>query len=75
MTTALVGHGAAQQFEAHQLEYARTADQLYRLGRARRDGVGWTDDDAFVAEAERIISLSNEAWMARTIEEDGAAHR
>ncbi|MER7445203.1 DUF4231 domain-containing protein [Micromonospora avicenniae] len=75
VTTALVGYGAAQQFEAHQLEYARTADQLSRLGRSRRDGVGWTDDDAFVAETERIISLSNDAWMARTIEEDGTAHR
>ncbi|RKN15786.1 DUF4231 domain-containing protein [Micromonospora musae] len=75
VTTALVGYGAAQQFEAHQIEYARTADQLTRLGRLRRDGAGWSDDDAFVAEAERIISVSNEAWMARTLEEDGTAHR
>ncbi len=75
VTTAVVGYGAAQQYERHQIEYARTADQLSRLHRARRDGQGWTDDDAFVAEAERLIALSNEAWMARTLEEDGSAHR
>ncbi|MEU8299050.1 DUF4231 domain-containing protein [Micromonospora sp. NPDC048909] len=75
VTTALVGYGAAQQFEHQQIEYARTADQLSRLALIRREGHGWTDDAAFVAEVERIISLSNEAWMARTLEEDGSQHR
>ncbi|MGN9777993.1 DUF4231 domain-containing protein [Micromonospora sp. H33] len=75
VTTAVVGYGAAQQYEQHQIEYARSADQLIRLLRARRDGDGWTDDDAVVAEAERLIALSNEAWMARTLEEDGVPHR
>lgn len=75
VTTAVVGYGAAQQYEQHQIEFARTADQLVRLCRARRDGHGWTDDDAFVVEAERLIALSNEAWMARTLEEDGIPHR
>ncbi|MDM4719039.1 DUF4231 domain-containing protein [Micromonospora sp. WMMA1363] len=75
VTTAVVGYGAAQQYEQHQIEYARTADQLARLRRARRDRGGWTDDDAVVAEAERLIALSNEAWTARTLEEDGIPHR
>ncbi|MEV1332639.1 DUF4231 domain-containing protein [Micromonospora costi] len=75
VTTALVGYGAAQQYEQNQLEYARTADHLARLGRLRREGLGWADDDVFVAEVERIISLSNEAWMARTLEDDGITLR
>ncbi|WP_433388561.1 DUF4231 domain-containing protein [Micromonospora sp. KLBMP9576] len=73
VTTALIGYGAAQQYEHQQIEYARTADQLARLRTAREAGPGWADDAAFVAEAERIISLSNEGWMARMIEQDGAA--
>ncbi|MEU4779442.1 DUF4231 domain-containing protein [Micromonospora sp. NPDC023633] len=73
VTTALVGYGSAQQYEHHQIEYARTADQLTRLRTAREAGLGWAEDDAFVAEAERIISLSNEGWMAKMIEQDGAA--
>ncbi|MEW2385698.1 DUF4231 domain-containing protein [Micromonospora sp. NPDC047707] len=75
VTTAVVGYGAAQQYEHQQIEYARTADQLVRLLRARRDGDGWADDDAVVAEAERLIALSNEVWMARTLEEDGVPRR
>ncbi|MEU5940595.1 DUF4231 domain-containing protein [Micromonospora sp. NPDC047548] len=75
VTTALVGYSAAQQYEHQQIEFARTADQLTRLCVTRESGQGWTDDDAFVAEAERIISLSNEGWMAKMIEEDGAAQQ
>lgn len=75
VTTAVVGYGSAQQYEQHQIEYARTADQLSRLRVARWAGHGWTDDDALVGEAERLIALSNEAWMARTLEEDGVPHR
>ncbi|MEV4832085.1 DUF4231 domain-containing protein [Micromonospora sp. NPDC049257] len=75
VTTALVGYGAAQRFEQQHLEYARTADQLTRLRTTRAAGLGWTDDDALVAEAERIIAQSNAAWMAKMIEEDGAAQQ
>ncbi|WP_328347289.1 DUF4231 domain-containing protein [Micromonospora sp. NBC_00421] len=75
VTTALVGYGAAQRYEQQHLEYARTADQLTRLRLTRATGLGWTDDDAFVAEAERIIAQSNAAWMAKMVEEDGAAQQ
>ncbi|MEU6072867.1 DUF4231 domain-containing protein [Micromonospora sp. NPDC047074] len=75
VTTALVGYGSAQQYEHQQIEYARTADQLTRLRVTREAGRGWIDDDAFVAEAERIISLSNEGWMAKMIEQDGAVQQ
>lgn len=73
VTTALTGYGVAQRYAQQQLEYARAADQLTRLSATRETGQGWADDDAFVAEAERIIAQSNEAWMAKMIEEDGAA--
>ncbi|MFI9644429.1 DUF4231 domain-containing protein [Micromonospora sp. NPDC051925] len=75
VTTALVGYGAAQRYEQQHLEYARTADQLTRLRLTRAAGLGWTDDDAFVAESERIIAQSNAAWMAKMVEEDGAAQQ
>ncbi|MEU1757143.1 DUF4231 domain-containing protein [Micromonospora matsumotoense] len=75
VTTALVGYGAAQRYVQQHLEYARTADQLSRLRLTRAAGLGWTDDDALVAEAERIIAQSNAAWMAKMIEEDGAAQQ
>ncbi|KWV31986.1 DUF4231 domain-containing protein [Micromonospora rifamycinica] len=75
VTTALVGYGAAQRYEQQHLEYARTADQLTRLRLTRAAGHGWSDDDALVAEAERIIAHSNAAWMAKMIEEDGAAQQ
>ncbi|MEV4773137.1 DUF4231 domain-containing protein [Micromonospora humida] len=75
VTTALVGYGAAERYEQQHLEYARTADQLTRLRLTRAAGLGWTDDEAFVAEAERIIAQSNAAWMAKMIEDDGAAQQ
>ncbi|MGX4654262.1 DUF4231 domain-containing protein [Micromonospora sp. SCSIO 07396] len=75
VTTALVGYGAAERYEQQHLEYARTADQLTRLRLTREAGLGWTDDEAFVAEAERIIAQSNTAWMARMIEDDGATQQ
>ncbi|MEU1889036.1 DUF4231 domain-containing protein [Micromonospora rifamycinica] len=75
VTTALVGYGAAQRYEQQHLEYARTADQLTRLRLAREAGLGWGDDDALVAEAERIIAQSNAAWMAKMIEEDGTVQQ
>ncbi|MEU3456595.1 DUF4231 domain-containing protein [Micromonospora sp. NPDC006766] len=75
VTTALIGYATAQRYEQQQIEYARTADQLTRLRLTRERGLGWTDDDAFVAEAERIISLSNEGWMAKMIEEDGVVRQ
>ncbi|WP_329009805.1 DUF4231 domain-containing protein [Micromonospora rifamycinica] len=75
VTTALVGYGAAQRYEQQHLEYARTADQLTRLRLTRAAGLGWSDDDALVTEAERIIAQSNAAWMAKMIEEDGAVQQ
>jgi hypothetical protein len=72
VTTALTGYGAAQRYEYQQLEYARTANQLERLRAGRLSGQSQADDDAFVTNSERVISISNEGWMAMVTEEDGA---
>jgi len=72
VTSALIGYGAAQRYEYQQLEFVRTAGQLERLRTGWLRGQGHTDDDAFVAESEQIISISNEGWMARVANEDPA---
>jgi hypothetical protein len=72
VTTALTGYAAAQRYEYQQLEYVRTAGQLERLRTGRLSGQSYTDDDAFIAESERIISISNEGWMAKVAEENPA---
>ncbi|WP_432839245.1 DUF4231 domain-containing protein [Dactylosporangium sp. CA-092794] len=73
-TTAVTGYGAAQQYEEQRLEYARTAEHLewLRTVQSTPDAFG---DAAFVAEVERIISLSNDGWMAKMVKEDGATYR
>jgi hypothetical protein len=72
VTTALTGYGAAQRYDYQQLEFARTANQLDRLRTGRLSGHDYTDDDTFVAESERIISISNEGWMAKLADENTA---
>jgi hypothetical protein len=72
VTTAVTGYGAAQRYEYQQLEFVRTANQLERLRAARLSGQAYLDDGEFVAECERIISISNEGWMARVVREEPA---
>jgi hypothetical protein len=72
VATAVTAHAMASRYEYQLVEYTRTADQLDRL-LARRElavrsaapGPGPADDDAFVEECERLISVQNEAWMVR----------
>ena len=70
VTTALTGYGAAQRYEYQQLEFTRTANQLERLRTGRLGERSQLDDDAFVSECERIISISNEGWMAKVADEN-----
>lgn len=61
---------AVQRYAALSEEYARTYEQLQRLKLTRGDASGSDPaaaDDAFVADAERVISIQNESWMARSI--------
>lgn len=66
VATAVVGFGAAERYEYRQLEYTRTADQLDRLA-ARTWPLASEAEDQLVAESERVISTSNEGWMAKIV--------
>jgi SMODS and SLOG-associating 2TM effector domain 1/Protein of unknown function (DUF4231) len=70
---AVAAHSAVQRYAALSEEYARTYDQLQRI-KLTHQRTSDTDpaaaqnaDDDFVAEAERVISIQNESWMARSI--------
>jgi conflict system pore-forming effector with SLATT domain/uncharacterized protein DUF4231 len=74
VATAVTAHAMASRYEYQLVEYTRTADQLERLltrrefaarSAAAAAGPGPADDDVFVDECERLISLQNEAWMVR----------
>jgi SMODS and SLOG-associating 2TM effector domain 1/Protein of unknown function (DUF4231) len=75
---AITAHGAAQRYEYQQVEFARTADQIDDL-RTRYELMDHdvAIDDAFVAECEQVISIQNDAWMAKLVrsESTGSAPR
>jgi hypothetical protein len=67
---AVAAHAAVNRYDALALEYARTDQQLERLLLERPTGTGadrQAADDRFVAEAEAVISVQNESWMARSV--------
>jgi hypothetical protein len=67
VTAALTAHAAAARYEYQMIEYLRTAAELERL-RALRDrfvGKGIEGEDDFVQQSEHVISIQNEAWMAK----------
>lgn len=66
VSTAVAAHLAAERYEYQQIEFTRTADGLEDLAGRYAAGSGDTDaEDAFVAACERLISIQNEAWMAK----------
>lgn len=73
IVAATTAHAAVQRYDALAVEYARTYRQLERLLRERGGSSGQaaqTDadaDDQFVAAAEEILSVQNQAWMARNL--------
>jgi conflict system pore-forming effector with SLATT domain/uncharacterized protein DUF4231 len=70
ISAAVAAEAAVQRYSALAVEYARTNRELDRLLRDRTGGDGGSqpsDDDRFVENAERVISLQNEAWMARGV--------
>jgi SMODS and SLOG-associating 2TM effector domain 1/Protein of unknown function (DUF4231) len=64
-TAAVAAQAAVQRYSALAVEYARACTELERLLRDRVGAQGPSGDDAFVHAAEKVISLQNEAWMAR----------
>ena len=75
ITAAVAAEAAVQRYSALAVEYARTNAELERLLRDRAKPATAEADDAFVREAERVISLQNEAWMARGIAAAGSPKR
>lgn len=72
IVAAVAAHTAVHRYDALALEYARTYEQLERLLLNRSTAsVGpqraQVFDDEFVAAAERVISIQNEAWMSRNV--------
>jgi hypothetical protein len=65
ISAAVAAEAAVQRYSALAVEYARTYAELERLLRDRAEPATADADDAFVHDAERVISLQNEAWMAR----------
>lgn len=67
--TAVATHVAASRFEYQLIEYLRTAAELDRL-RGRAEATSDPDElAALVAAAESVISVENQAWMAKLAED------
>jgi hypothetical protein len=68
ISAAVTAYAAASRYEYQLVEYLRTAAQLERL---RSGWVAGGHDaaagDAFVAHCEQVVSVQNEAWMAKWI--------
>jgi hypothetical protein len=67
ITTALAVHVAATRYEFQLIEFLRTADRLEQL-RAKA-AVAPAELDKLALAAEHVISIENEAWMAKLAEE------
>ena len=71
---AMAAYIAAQRYEFLWIEYSRTASELRRLldRRTASDGRQISGPE-LVAECEQVISVQNQAWMAKWGEESTAA--
>jgi hypothetical protein len=68
---ALAAYIAAERYEFLWIEYSRTASELRRLLERRTDADGRKLSDAELVQAcEQVISVQNEAWMAKWGEEE-----
>jgi conflict system pore-forming effector with SLATT domain len=70
LAAALSAHAQAAKYEYQQVEFVRTADQLERLRRRweREAGQGPREpasEDRFVNDCKQVISVLNDAWMAK----------
>ena len=68
---AVTAYIAAQRYEFLWIEYSRTASELRRLleRQTAADGTPLSGPE-LVAECEQVISVQNQAWMAKWGEED-----
>jgi hypothetical protein len=74
VSAAVTAYAAASRYEYQLVEYLRTAAQLSRLRSGRVGGAADSAaDDAFVRDCEQVISVQNEAWMAKWSSDSAAA--
>jgi len=70
---AVAAYAAAQRYEFLLIEYNRTASELRRLLERRTSPSGRPlNDRELVDECEQVISVQNQAWMAKWGEERDA---
>jgi hypothetical protein len=73
VTAAVTAHAAAARYEYLLVEYVRTGHQLEELRDRRGDAAAMTDEQ-LIRAAEHVISMQNQAWMAKlTSKEDAPA--
>ena len=66
VSVAVTAYAAGSRYEYQLVEYLRTVAQLERLRSAwAAHGHGAAGDDTFVRDCEQVISVQNEAWMAK----------
>ncbi len=65
VSVAVTAHAAGSRYEYQLVEYLRTAFQLGQLRKSWTAGYGTMTSDTFVRECEQVISVQNEAWMAK----------
>lgn len=65
ISAAIAAHVGAIRYEYQLIEYLRTADELKRLRREAAVATSPTAVDQLVIRCERVISIQNEAWMAK----------
>ena len=71
---ALTAYVASERYEFLWVEYSRTASELRRLLERRKaaDGRNLSDSE-LVSECEQVISVQNQAWMAKWGDEDSSS--
>jgi hypothetical protein len=69
---ATLAYAASERFESLWIEYSRTAAELRRLAERRTDAKGKPlSPHALVVSCEDVISVQNQAWMAKWGDENG----
>lgn len=69
VSTALAVHVAAGRYDFQLIEFLRTAERLDQLRRKAVSTADLSELGALAAEAEAVISVENEGWMAKLAEE------
>ncbi len=69
VNTALAVHVAASRYDFQLIEFLRTAERLDQLRRTAAATTDPTELGALASEAESVISIENEGWMAKLAED------